>query len=752
MMRKAPVPVACLSIAGMITVAAAQAANVASEGIRLAQADESTSRQASAPARNAYSDTVLQEVIVTAQKRLERLQDVPVPLTALDSAAMEQQGKSRLEDYFASVPGLAFNAQGVGHQSIAIRGLATATIANPTVAVSIDDVPFGSSTFMGRGSESYPNIDPSDLVQIEVLRGPQGTLYGASSIGGVLKFVTAEPSTDAFTGKVQLGSTAIEQGSVGYGLSGAVNVPLSDRFAIRGSAFKRREPGYVHNISTGQRDVDEADHAGGHFTALWLLSDAVKLKVSALLQETDSDGSNAVQPSLGKLRQSGLPRTGWYRSDLQHYSAVLTADLGAVELTSVTGYTKNKSTDSIDFTDFLNQNYGFFLPFEGASGTITDIPAGGQPETYRTKRLTQELRIASQPGGRFDWLAGVFYNDESSPFDGAYTVNDPVTGAETGTIVTFAGKSTLKDSSAFANLTVHLTDRLDVQFGGRYAKIKQTYDETDIGFFGFVLPTKHTDGSAFTYLFTPRFKINDDLMAYARFASGYRPGGANVFVGAESGQPEGFEPDKAYSYEFGTKGTLLDGRLSFDASVFYIDWKNVQIEINPPGSFYRDNVGGARSKGAELSAQLRPARGLTIGAALGFTDATLTDDFPPGNTVGKAGDRLPFSSRFAGSLSVDQEFALTGSVSGTVGATLSNVGKRFGNFPQLGESRLVLPSYVTLDLHTGASYESWSVDLFLNNVTDKRALVGGGLSPGNDDDFVYYVQPRTLGLTVSKAF
>lgn len=689
----------------------------------------------------------LEEVIVTAQKRTELLRDVPVPLTALEAGAMTQQGKTRLEDYFASVPGLSLNAIGGGQQTIAVRGLATASIANPTVAVSIDDVPFGSSTFMGRGSTSYPDIDPSELARIEVLRGPQGTLYGASSIGGLLKFVTLDPSTDGVTGQVQLGSTAIDRGNVGYGASGAVNVPVSDDFAVRGSAFKRREPGYVHNLTTGQRYVDESDTSGGHLSALWRLSDAVTLKVSGLLQKNEGDGSASVDTSIGGLKQTGLPGTGWYRNEAQLYSAVLTADLGSMDLTSVSGYARTENTDAPDFSALAVAFGGF--DFFGVTG-------GALPETFRTRRITQEIRLASKTGQKIEWLGGVFFNDERSPSRSVLTANDAATGELVGTLATYDVLSTLREYSLFGNLTVHFTERFDVQFGARQAEIKQRYEETDTGLLAAFIPDAKTRGDALTYLLTPRWKLSDDMMVYARFASGYRPGGANVNALA-NGHPLGFEPDKAYSYEFGAKGVLLDGLLSIDSSVYYVDWKNVQIEISDAVSFFRDNVGGARSQGAELAAQLYPADGLTLALALALNDAELTDDFPPGSAMGRAGDRLPFSAKFTSSFSVDQEFALTDSVSSHVGGAVTYVGKRFAEFPSApppGETatRPELPSYVTFDLRAGARYDSWSIDLFLNNVADKRGLLGGGRSANNAGDTVFYVQPRTAGLTVTKEF
>jgi iron complex outermembrane recepter protein len=684
------------------------------------------------------------EILVTAQKRgEERLQDVPIPVTVLDTGALADGGQTRIEDYFASVPGLSYNRQGVGQQSIAIRGLATATVGNPTVSASIDDVPIGSSSYTGRGSTSYPDVDPGDLARIEVLRGPQGTLYGASSIGGLLKFVTVDASTSGYAGTARLTTSQIEQGSTGWGVNGSLNVPLSDDLAVRASLFRRRDPGYVDNIRTGQSDVDVTERRGAHVGALWRMSDAVSLKLNGFYQRDSSDGTPEVDQVLGGLRQGSLPHSQWFNNNNQLYSAVLTADLGAIDLTSVSGYSKSVSRDVLDYSTYV-----------ASLGTDPGATGGTEPEFYQTRRITQELRLTSVKGDRIDWLAGLFFDDERSPSFSRLAANDGITGAEVDDIENYDILATLREYAVFGDMTVHFTDRFDVQIGGRESKIRQSYEEEDTGVYPASAPSTTTDSSAFTYLVTPQLHLSRDWMLYARLASGYRVGGSNVIgygPGANS-FPNSFGPDKAYNYELGSKGTMLDGLLSFDASIYYIDWKNVQVLIRNQGIFYRDNVGSAKSQGAEFSAQLHPARGLTLGWALGLTDAVLTSDFPPGSATGKSGDRLPFSSRISGSLSAGQTFRITSRAEGSVGAILNYVGGRYGEFPRGFNERLYFPAYATLNLTSGVRFNSWSVELYLNNTTNRRGVTGGGPAGSTEGNGIFYVQPRTAGLSIEKTF
>lgn len=712
-------------------------------------------REASRKTAESAGDN-LAEVIVTAQKREERLQDVPVPVTALDADVLVERNQSRLEDYFATVPGLSLSAAPFsgGQQSVAIRGIITSNYANPTVGVTIDDIPFGSSTALGQGSLLYPDIDPADLQRIEVLRGPQGTLYGASSIGGLIKIVTRDPSTSEFSGHVQVLGNNVDGGGTGYGVRGSVNIPLSDVFAIQASGFTRRDPGYVENVTTGQRDVNQADVSGGHLAALWRPSETVSVKLSALIQDTNGDGTAAVdtngnlQPTLGDLRQARMPGTEGYSMEVRLYAATVNAKLGSLDFTSISGYGTNKYSELED----LSLTTGpYALPIFGVTGASLG-------NYFETKEFTQEFRLTSPSDQFLEWLVGAFYTHESTSSDQIEFANQQATGSEVGVLGNFDFPTTVEEYALFGDVTAHLTDRFDVQVGGRESRNRQTYNETDSGAFydpAVTYPTEVTQDDSFTYLLTPRFRISPDFMVYARLASGYRVGGPNV-TAIPLHLPTSFGPDRTYSYEVGIKGDSFSHMLTFDVSAYYIDWKNIQIYLTDPvsGSAYFVNGGRARSDGLETSIQVRPARGLSLTAVATMSDAVLAENFPSDSSaIGSDGDRLPFSSRFTGSVLADQEIPLTGTLTGSVGGTLSYVGDREGQFAtSYAPVRLRMPGYTSIDLRTGARYESWTFNVFLDNVADRRGIVTGNTTQAGSGYDAIYIQPRTVGASIAKTF
>jgi iron complex outermembrane receptor protein len=715
----------------------------------------------------------LQEIVVTAQKKEERLQDVPVPVTVLDAQTLANNGENRLQDYFATVPGLNLNSFGNGNTNISIRGLSTGAATTPTVGVIIDDVPFGSTSGLANGSLLYPDVDPGDLARIEVLRGPQGTLYGADSIGGLINFVTVDPSPSDLSGRVQVLGDDVEHGAFGGGVRGSINVPLSQSIAVRASAFAREDPGYIDNIETGERNINRANVTGGRLSALWQLSDTASLKLGAMLQNTDGHGSGIgvfgnTLPApivLGTLQQTAMRGTLGYSNKLGVYTAKLKVKLGNLDFTSISGYGTYSHSDTGDVSSgFLA---GFAQSTLGLPAGVSGVSGGNSPES---RKFSQEFRLSSASDQRIEWLAGAFYTHEYSPFLQNYVATNPLTGSPVAQIGNFNFPTTLSEYALFGDLTVHFTGQFDIQVGARESWNRQVYNETDSGPYvavyeapyssPLVYPTERTSANSFTYLVTPRFKISPDLMVYARLATGYRLGGPNysAFLG---NLPLRFNPDTTTNYELGAKGDFVDHILTVDASAYYIDWKDIQLNlVNPVTQFtYFGNGGTAKSQGLELSVETRPARGLTIAANASLNDAELTQNLPvSAAAIGSAGDRLPYSSRFSGNLSLNQDIGLANESTLFFGGSIAYVGAREGEFVSTsapsGTLRFSLPAYAQVNLSAGARRNSWTANLFVNNVGDKRGVlqetapwgaVGGGSS-------VIYIQPRTVGASIAKRF
>jgi len=705
------------------------------------------------------------DIVVTAQKRSERLRDVPLPVTVLNTSLLAQTNQLRVQDYFSKIPGVSYQAGGLeGQESqaiIVIRGISTGGVGNAVVGNVIDDVPFGASA-----SPSFaavvPDIDPGDLERIEVLRGPQGTLYGASSMGGLLKFVTIDPSVEEVSGRIQTGLNTVRTGETGYSLRGSLNVPISDTLAVRASGFRLRDPGYIDNPLTGKNDVNRRDGKGGRAALLWQPSSDFSVRLSGLIQESFTAGSDVANLALGTrndLQLSGIPGVNIYKQRIENYSAIATGNIGNIELKSITGSSYLKVVSAPDYTaPFLG---GFFSDLATTFFGVSGVAVYG---ANTAKRFSQEVR-ASIPLQIFNlestWLVGAMYNNEKADDSSDFQAVDPDNGEIVGTLLTNGLPSKYKETAFFSNLNLQITDQFDIQFGGRLAYIRQEGASVSrVGplvriFFDpnsdtFQTPTLKAKDNPFTYLISPRYKISPDVMVYARLASGYRPGGPNSNCGV-MGVPCQYSHDTTTNYEVGTKGKVLDGALSFDLSIYRIDWSDIQLGLTVPTTVlgYTANAGTARSEGVELSLEGRPLPGLTLSGWVAYNDARLVKALP--ETAGDLanlpeGSRLPMSSRWSGSISFNHDFDVGQDVRARVGGSASYVDDRIGG---LALAPLVYPSYVQADISAGIEYRTFRLDVYVNNVTDKRASLSG--DPVSSS-LVTYSRPRTLGFTVTKSF
>jgi outer membrane receptor protein involved in Fe transport len=636
------------------------------------------------------------------------------------------------------------------------------------VGILIDDVPYGSPTGLtGRGQ---PDIDPGDLARVEVLRGPQGTLYGVSSMGGLLKFVTIDPSTDSLSGRVQVGTNTFFNGvAPGYNFRGSVNVPIVDTIAIRASAFRTQDPGYIEDIGTGQRGVNRHTSDGGRLALLWKPSDTVSLKLSALVQDAKRDGAEVavLDTGFGDLQESSIRNTQTTEVKTQAYSATLKAKFGGIELTSLTGFNVDHFLGNHDTTYVLPIGGGLTF-WDYLANTYLNTTGHGSAvlDLLTNRNFSQELRLSIPIVDQVNLMIGGFYTDEKNvQIENNYGA-DLNTGALTENYFLGAHNTNrYKEYAAFANLTYNVTDQFDVQFGGRWSEVKQV---TDIEWSGpsapdlltyLSVPDIRSKDTPFTYLVTPRYKISPDLMVYARLASGYRPGGANQVCAAQ-GIPCSYDPEKTKNYELGFKGDFFDRTLSLDASLYRIDWKDILETLSgPPPAYlsYYVNLGAAKSQGVELSMNMRPVRGLTLGAWVAYDDAKYTATLPAtvGLSAARPGDRIEGTSRFSGNLSVDEEFILTGRLTAFAGGVLSYIGDRLGGIQAPGIPRDRFPAYAQVDLHAGVKYDTWNLSVFANNVADKRGILEGGA----DYQYEYpnahtysIIQPRNVGFNVSKTF
>jgi len=728
--------------------------------MRLAQAESAATASYGPPAEQRDASG-LEEVVVTAQKRSERLQDVPVPVSVIDAQHLTENSQVLLRDYYSSVPGLDVTPNSsAGAQTITIRGIQTGFGAADTVAVLIDDVPTGDSF---GASERAIDLDPSDLDHIEVLRGPQGTLYGASSMGGLIKFVSKDPTTDKFSGRLEGGTSTVHNGpEPGFSLRGSMNIPVSDTLALRVSGYDRQDPGFIDELPLHLAGVNRQDVLGGRLTALWRPAEGWSLKVAYLYQRTVMNGSDDAEigAGLGDLQQNyyripGFVGAGHRTSEL--LSAVLRGRVAGVDITSITGYGYDYYRDTEDLTAFTTwSNY---------AQTTFGLPGAGYDGFRATHYASEELRFSGELWSKFDWIVGGLYTRARSlngDEERAVSLDGQIDATSESDDYT---PYQYREWAGFADLTYHVTDRFSVQVGGRVSSIHT--EEPGLKWYGpwvpffegvqsnyYVGPPGASSATPLTYLFTPSYKLTPNLMVYARLASGYRVGQPNSFTGVYLGNynaPPFAKPDTTENYELGIKGDFLDRVLSVDASLYYIDWKSLQLTaFSSTGSFaYTTNGGNAKSEGVEFSLTARPVLGLTLSGWVDYDNAVLTTPFPASATAyGRPGYRLPFSAKWSGNVSAQDDFALPGHLTGFVGGQFSIVGERVSYF-QATPQRTTYPAYTKTDLRVGVKNDEWTLNVYVNNAADVRGVVNSNYYPPNSR---IYITPRTIGLTVARNF
>lgn len=706
----------------------------------------------------------IEEVTVTANKREESLLSVSAPVSALTASDLSRLQAVSLSDYAAMVPGLNLASDRDGETQIVMRGITTGSYTSSTVATYVDDTPYGSSTSFALGGELTPDLDTSDLQRIEVLRGPQGTLYGASSLGGVVKFVTTPPDLENFGGRLEIDGNSIDGGGDGYGLRATANVPLvTDSLALRVSGYDRHDAGFIDDPNLGKNNVNDTHVTGGHASLLWQPISKLSVDLSVIIQNLNGDGTtdedvsvvgNKITPIYGDLKQVRYTREP-LNIQYRLYSGTVNYDLGWANLISVTSYSTLHQTQIFDET----------TTFGALAAGLTGIPNFGTStgSNLKMSKWTQEVRLASPTGDRLEWQAGVFFTHEQSlRLEPTFTF-DTVTGATLlpDNALFFAsldGRYT--EYAGFGDVTYHFTPQFDIMAGLRYSTNHQHFALSENGFFvgGPSTNIGTSSDHSLTYLVTPSYKFGENNMLYARIATGYRPGGPNAPTPGDlaAGVPATYRPDKLTDYDFGYKAALLEDTLTVDVSAFHIDWRDIQIVTNFNGITSNGNGGTAVSNGVEANATLTPATGLTLSANLAYTDAHLTEDAPGVN--GFKGDELPNVPNWAASLNADYDFSLTSTVGAFVGGSVRYTGKRESGFVTGSPAtyrRPNLPDYTTVDLRAGVSYDRWTAELYIKNVGDEHGLnnlTSMNLSGFTDPFTASVIQPRTIGLSLSAGF
>ena len=728
---------------------------VASPGRAQTTAPPPAAAPASAPtAAEAKRAEAAERITVTATRRREPVREVPVQVNTIDAEQLEREGARSLTDYLANQPGINVETTGgAGRGAVTIRGVSNGDQASATVGTYVDDVAFGSSSSFLVGGSTALDLTLLDLRRVEVLRGPQGTLYGAGSMGGLLKYVTNEPDTYTLAGRVTLGGSKTESGGNGYTLGAMVNVPLSQGVAgLRVVAMEDKDGGYVDAVGPAAgKDVNGGKTRGARASLLLLPAPGLSVRFSATGQEIKRDGVDTIDYTLagqlveGELVQRIAQREP-YKIKIELASAEIQYDLKWARFDSITSWQYLRLDSRSDATS----TYG---PVLGAVGqpAFTTVPFDA---SAFTRKKTQEFRLTSQTRGAIDWLAGLYYTNEEG------TNRQRLFGTmPAGELFLATLPSKYTDTAVYGNVTWNLSPALALTGGVRVFRNSQSFvqDTVAIPALGGVNSVTNTSKeTSETYLLTAKYKLTDVSNVYLRAASGYRPGGPNLVarnpITGEFLAPPMVGHDSLWSYEAGYKADLLDKTLSVEAAVYQIRWKDMQTSAAVNGLNVLVNAGKAKINGAEFGARWRPTQSLTLGTSLAYIDGELTEDAP---TLGVAGERLPNSPRFAASASVNYDFAIGGRPS-YVGANYRHVGQRNANF-ESNTSHYKLPAYDMVDLQAGIEFKPLRLSLYLRNAFNEAAQLGattaGAAVPLSTEAVgVNQARPRTVGLVLEASF
>jgi len=700
--------------------------------------------------------STLGTVVVSASRRREPVREVPMQVNVIGGEQLNRNGAKSLSDYLANEAGIDVKSTGgAGVGAVSIRGVSTGAQTIATVGIYVDDVAFGTSGPYANGGQMALDMGSLDLNHIEVLRGPQGTLYGAGAMGGLLKYVTNEPDTYELSGKLSLGTSTTRGGRASHTLGAVVNVPLQEDVAgLRVSAFGDRVGGSTDTVGpAGRADSDGGNTHGARVSLLVAPGNRLKLRLTGTSQQIRRDGTDFVdydvagRPVEGE-RQRRLRAAEPYRVKIDLLSADLEYDFGWARFNAIGSKQKIRSELNLD----LSAGYLPLLQSLGLSLGSTPVS-----NALALDKSTQELRLTSKADKQLEWLAGLYVDHERSDNRQAVASSLP-DGTPGPLLATAALPAEYRELALYGDLTWKFEHGLALTGGLRVARNKQHYVQRSDGLLLGGAQSIDADSSdtSRTWLLTARYALDAHSDLYARAATGYRPGGPNaVLRSATTGEPLApptFQPDTLTSVEAGYKADLLDQRLSLEAAVYDIRWKDLQQFMPVNGVSVIVNAGAAHVRGAELAASWRPDAHWTLAGNAALIDAKLSEDAP--GLGAAAGARLPSSARFAATLSASYAFALAGYPS-YLGLTQRYVGQRNAGFEGSAAMPLYrMPAHAMTDLQAGIDFKRASLALFVRNLFDKPAQLGSvsAVQALGGPAWVSLARPRTLGATLTLPF
>ena len=703
-------------------------------------------------------DDVLEEIIVTATRRATSIQAAPLSVTALTGSQLRAIGARDLPDYFALVPGLNYGDDGWSPR-VVIRGVGSGTFVEPRPlsALYLDDTPMMTLTGPPQlGQISGPHPEVFDLARIEVLRGPQGTLFGTSALGGAIRMITNAPDPDGWYAGAEGDFSSTSHGSDNYQISGILNVPLiPDKAAMRAGGFFRDDAGFIDDVQRAIPNVNSVETSGGRVALLWRPVSALTFTLRGHHQARNTGGLSFADGELGEYSQA---RYVAERNDesWELFNFVIEYDLQWAQLMSSTSYMDRQPAVTQDATLFAEFALGLFNP---ASNEFTD----------GVRDFVQELRLTSDSGGRLSWLAGAFYQDEDratyqdlrSPGFDALTDGSAASYGYPDTLAHIESHSSQQQRALYADLSFEIASNWHATVGGRWFDFREDIASQFDGLF-FGGPTSNSeslkqDGTKAKLGLA--YRPSEHALLFFNAAEGFRPGGANGWteelvelcssdlaaLGLKE-PPATFSSDSLWSYELGAKTSWPDNRVVANGTVYHIDWDSMQTSkgLNCGVSFF-ENAGGATIDGLELEAVWGPADPLELTVGAAYVDAVLAQDVP--NVSGEKGERIPTVPGWSLNVTADAEFTLPTAV-GFARASYQYIDGSWSDFDQ--SIRVRLPSRQLLSAHMGVRRDAWQIELYVDNLLDERGVMFHFTEFGIGRDSL--IRPRTVGVRAQVDF
>ena len=721
----------------------------------------------------------IDEIIVTANKREQSLQDTAMSISAIGGDMIDKRGLVGMDDYLKGIPGVNFQDRGAAQNSVVIRGMA----ADPQLEDSTAGVYLGETPLTGlAGANAFDfggnaDIKLVDVERIEVLRGPQGTLYGASSIAGTVRVIPRAPKLNRIEGAVSTGySDTGERGSENTMLTGIINLPLiEDKLAVRAAAYHFENSGYIENIAGSQPnalidsvvgaggfaedrgDVGGDEYTGYRVTALWQPTDEFNATLMYLQQEIEQDGFPEVNYRLDEKFQQIRPQVGENGSHYESLSSevditnlVLEYDFAWGDLVGsvsrINSDPKSVQDGSIFNPDFVTGNP---TPYSTTTSNSTTVDV-------------EELRFTSNFSGSIQILLGLYHEDRETQID----LGDRWSGdSSLGNSDDIAFRSQLElpveQKAVFGELAYSISDKVLATFGARHFEFERENNSV-LSFLGFVFSEEHSraKSSDQTYKFNVSYQLTDDFLVYGQWAEGFRlgrpqtpillacdPDGDRVVDGVSI--PRAVNPDTSASFELGTKWNSMDKRVSINASIYQIDWEGMPVGVPAScGSVHVFNAGESVSLGAEIELQAYLTENFELSVGLSYNQSELTEDAP---NLGNDGDDLPGSADINFNLGLEHgfdlgEYAAFSRLDYSYVGEYSSVIQPASNLPDAG-------GYSQINLNLGVNLGKFDVGFFANNLTnsDEFTWVETGLSAVGFTR-AYRLRPRTIGANIKYHF